>query len=332
MPAPRNESKSFIQILNNIWWRLDAALDEEMIYWSAKLGACEALMSGTTCIIDHHESPNAIEGSLSIIARACSEVGIRVNTCYGVTDRWDDAGELHSKVSPLSKMTNAAKRGLDECDQFLSSGGVGMVGVHAAFTCSDETLQAAAELANKHNVGVHIHVGEALDDIQAGARLEDLAKDDWLLVHTVHLDRQLKGRIVHNARSNMNNAVGYAKPSTKTNTVLLGTDGIGADMVEEARLAYARLREFDVTQNPDTVWSWLQNGHEIFPDAKNDRVTFNYDFADSPWHAAFTTNLQAFDVEIDGQKVLANCQPTRVDLDEVRAKSAEQALRLYERL
>jgi len=68
MPAPRNESKSFIQILNNIWWKLDAALDEEMIYWSAKLGACEALMSGTTCIIDHHESPNSIEGSLSIIA------------------------------------------------------------------------------------------------------------------------------------------------------------------------------------------------------------------------------------------------------------------------
>ena len=130
----------------------------------------------------------------------------------------------------------------------------------------------------------------------------------------------------------MNNAVGYAKPSTKTNTVLLGTDGIGADMVEEARLAYARLREFDVTQNPDTVWSWLENGYELFPDAKNDRVTFNYDFADSPWHTAFTTNLQAFDVEIDGQKVLANCQPTRVDLDEVRAKSAEQALRLYERL
>ena len=332
MPAPRNESKSFIQILNNIWWKLDAALDEEMIYWSAKLGACEALMSGTTCIIDHHESPNSIEGSLSIIARACSEVGVRVNTCYGVTDRWDDTGELHSKVSPLSKMTDAAKRGLNECDQFLSSGGTGMVGVHAAFTCSDETLQAAAELAKKHKVGVHIHVGEALDDVQAGARLEDLAEDNWLLVHTVHLDRNLKGRIVHNARSNMNNAVGYAKPSTKTNTVLLGTDGIGADMVEEARLAYARLREFDVSQTPETVWSWLKNGYELFPDAKSDRVTFNYDFADSPWHAAFTTNLQALDVEIEGQKVLTNSRPTRVDLDEVRAKSAEQALRLYERL
>ena len=68
-------------------------------------------------------------------------------------------------------MTQAAKRGLAECDQYLSAGGNGMVGVHAAFTCSDETLNASAELAKKHSVGVHIHVAEGVDDAQAGARL-----------------------------------------------------------------------------------------------------------------------------------------------------------------
>jgi len=332
MPAPKQQSKSFIDILNNIWWRVDAALDNEMIYWSAMLGATEALMSGTTCIIDHHESPNSIEGSLNTIAEACKVVGVRINTCYGVTDRWDDNGQLHSKVSPLSEMTDAAKRGLAECDQYLTEGGNGMVGVHAAFTCSDETLVAAAELAKKHSVGVHIHVAEGLDDLQAGARLESIAQDNWLLIHAVHLDRKLKGRIVHNARSNMNNAVGYAKPTERVNKILLGTDGIGADMIEEARIAYARLREFDVTAAPTTVWQWLENSLELFPDAKQDVVTFDYDFADSPWHAAFTTNMNVTDVEIDGEKVLTNSQPTRVDLQEIRAKANEQALRLYERL
>ena len=332
MPAPKQQSKSFIDILNNIWWRVDAALDNEMIYWSAMLGATEALMSGTTCIIDHHESPNSIEGSLNTIAEACKVVGVRINTCYGVTDRWDDNGQLHSKVSPLSEMTDAAKRGLAECDQYLTEGGNGMVGVHAAFTCSDETLVAAAELAKKHSVGVHIHVAEGLDDLQAGARLESIAQDNWLLIHAVHLDRKLKGRIVHNARSNMNNAVGYAKPTERVNKILLGTDGIGANMIEEARIAYARLREFDVTAAPTTVWQWLENSLELFPDAKQDVVTFDYDFADSPWHAAFTTNMSVTDVEIAGEKVLANSQPTRVDLHEVRAKANEQALRLYERL
>ena len=332
MPATAKTPNNFLEILQQVWWRLDAALDNEMIYWSAMLGACEALMNGTTCIIDHHESPNCIEGSLSTIARACKAVGVRVNACYGVTDRWDNDGNLHSKVSPISKMTHAAQRGLAECDRYLCEGGRGMVGAHAAFTCSDETLNAASELAAKHKTGVHIHVAEGQDDSHAGARLENLSQDNWLLIHAVHLDRKLLGRIVHNPRSNMNNSVGYAKPSTLSNDVLLGTDGIGADMFEEARLAYVRLREFDVTETPDTVWSWIENSYALFPEAKGDTVTFNYDHVDSPWHVAFTPGLTVTDVEIDGEKVLTTGLPTRVDINEVRAKAAEQAVRLHERL
>lgn len=331
MPALQQQPTNFVGILENIWWRLDAALDLEMIYWSAALGATEALMNGTTCIIDHHESPNAIDGSLDTIARACLDVGVRVNASYGVTDRWVD-GKQASKVSPLVPMSPGAKRGLAENDQFLRAGNRGMVGVHAAFTCGDETLQAAAELATKHNVGVHIHVAEDRADVQAGARLEALAKDDWLLVHAVHLDRELRGRIVHNPRSNMNNSVGYGAPSKRTNKVLLGTDGIGSDMLEEARLAYARLREFDLTETPDTVASWLRNGYELFPEALQDEVTWSYDHAESPWHVAFTPGMRALDVVIDGRKVLSNGVPQTVDLQEIRAKAQEQSDRLHERL
>ena len=91
MPAPPKQPTNFIEILEQVWWRLDVALDEEMIRWSAMLGAVEALMCGTTGIIDHHESPSAIDGSLSIIADACAEVGVRVNCAYGVTDRHGSA-------------------------------------------------------------------------------------------------------------------------------------------------------------------------------------------------------------------------------------------------
>ena len=118
MPAPTGKTDSFISVLENIWWRIDAALDLDMIYWSAALGAAEALASGTTCIIDHHESPHAIEGSLATIAKACRDVGVRVNTSYGVTDRWDDFGNLHSSVDPSTKMSHAARRGLDEVHSF----------------------------------------------------------------------------------------------------------------------------------------------------------------------------------------------------------------------
>ncbi|MFT6293144.1 MAG: cytosine/adenosine deaminase-related metal-dependent hydrolase, partial [Ilumatobacter sp.] len=94
MPPPPAEPTNFLGILENVWWRLDVALDHEMIEWSAKLGALEALEAGTTAIIDHHESPNAIPGSLSVIANACNEVGVRINTCYGITDRHGSAAGL----------------------------------------------------------------------------------------------------------------------------------------------------------------------------------------------------------------------------------------------
>lgn len=318
MPAPPVAPTSFLSILEQIWWRLDAALDLETIYWSAKLAAMEALMSGTTGIIDHHESPNAIEGSLDLIAQACSEVGVRVVCSYGVTERHGPDG---------------ARRGLDENERFIRSGGRGLVGVHAAFTCSDEVLTSAAGLAEDLGVGVHIHVAEGLDDIDAGQRLEHLARDNWLLVHCVHLDRPLRGTIAHNPRSNMNNAVGYAHPSRWSNRVVLGTDGIGADMLEEFRLAYVARRAHDLSTSPVDVWSWVDNGHHFIPECRDDVVTWNYDHANSPWHTAFTPGTRVLDVVSgSGETLLRAGRPVKVDEDEVRHKADEAARRLFSRL
>ena len=316
MPAPPRTPTEFLEILELVWWRLDRALDLDTIEWSAKLGALEALESGTTAIIDHHESPNAIEGSLDVIAAACAEVGVRVDCAYGVTDRHGPQG---------------ARAGLAENERFLRAGGRGHVGVHAAFTCSDATLEAAAGLATDHGTGVHIHVSEGTADITAGARLAPLARDDWLVIHAVHLDRDLPGTIVHNPRSNMNNAVGYARPAARPNPVALGTDGIGAAMLDEFRVAYVRHREDDVTATPETAWSWLEAGWSLFPEARSDTVTWSHDRMD-PWSLAFTTGVRALDVTIDEETVLRDGKPTRVDGDEIRAKAAESAARLFAKL
>jgi cytosine/adenosine deaminase-related metal-dependent hydrolase len=315
MPAPPHTPTNFLDILEMVWWRLDLALDLDMLEWSAKLGALEALEAGCTAIIDHHESPEAVEGSLSVIADACAEVGVRVNTCYGVTDRHGADGAL---------------RGLAENDRFLSAGGRGMVGVHAAFTCGDDTLAAAVELAERHNVGVHIHVAEGPDDEGAPARLAGLTTEDWLLIHGVHLadDHGLRGTLVHNPRSNMNNGVGYARPARFTNPVALGTDGIGADMFDEFRLAYVAARAEDVLTTPDMAWEWLAQGWSLFPEALADRVTWSYQPIE-PWHLAYTPTIRAIDVDIDGEPALRNGVATRVDADEIRAKAREQAQRLF---
>jgi cytosine/adenosine deaminase-related metal-dependent hydrolase len=311
MPAPPRTPTSFMEILELVWWRLDRALDLDMIRWSAALGALEALACGTTSIVDHHASPDAIEGSLDVIHDACREVGVRITTCYEVTDRNGAAG---------------ANAGLAENDRYIRAhpDQTNYVGAHACLTLSDATLEAVAGLATDLGVGVHIHVAEGEADVDAGGRLEPYANDRWLLVHAVHLDRHLPGTLLHNPRSNLNNAVGYARPDRFGNPVRLGTDGIGADMLEEFRLAFVRLRAEDVTASPEAPWSWLAW------DAGSE-VTWSYDPMDA-WHLAYTPGVQAGSVRVDGEVVYENGQPTRVDAAEITAKAREQAQRLFARL
>ena len=316
MPAPPRVPRNFPEILELVWWRLDRALDLEMIRWSTMLGALEALERGTTAIVDHHSSPNAIEGSLDVIAEACAEVGVRARCCYEVTDRNGPEG---------------TKAGIAENERFLKGGGSGFVGAHACFTLSEETLEAVAGLSAELGCGVHIHVCEDRVDSAAGGRLEGVSSDNWLLAHCVHLDRPLRGTVAHNPRSNMNNAVGYARPARWRAPVALGTDGIGADMLEEFRIAYVRHREDDVTASPDTAWSWLEGGYELVPEAREDRVVWSYEPMD-PWHLAFTPGVRPLEVVVGGEVVLRDGRPTRVDPAEVRGRAREQAERLFARL
>ena len=322
MPAPARTPTTFTEILEQIWWRLDTALDLEMLRWSAMLGALEALECGTTAIVDHHEGPSAIEGSLDVVAQACAEVGVRVRCCYGVTDRHGSDG---------------AQRGLSENERFLRAGGAGMVGIHAAFTCTDATLEAAAGLASDLGVGVHVHVAEGEVDAGSSVRLGHLVAEGWLVAHGVHLPRPLPApwaaaTLAHCARSNMNNGVGYARPRSWPGRVVLGSDGIGADMLEEYRIAYARAREHDVLATPAEAWAWLEEGWALVPEALSDRVRWSYDKVDDPWCLAFTPGVRALDVWVGGEQVLAAGVATRVDPAEVRARAGEQARRLFERL
>ena len=87
MAIPGEPASNFPQILERLWWRLDKALTMEDVRYSALVCLVDAIRHGTTTLIDHHASPNAIEGSLSVIAEAVQEAGLRASLCYEVTDR-----------------------------------------------------------------------------------------------------------------------------------------------------------------------------------------------------------------------------------------------------
>ena len=99
-------------------------------------------------------------------------------------------------------------------------------------------------------------------------------------------------------------------------------------MLDEFRVAYARLREADVMKTPETTWAWLETGWDLFPEARADVVTWSYEPID-PWRLAFTTGVNPRRVERDGEAIWADGAPTKVDADEIRRKAGEHAQRLF---
>ena len=344
MPYTLEPPRDFLQILQRVWWRLDRALDEESIRASAVVGGMEALLSGTTTLVDHHASPNAIEGSLDLIADALEEIGVRSVLCYETSDR--DGPER-------------AKAGIEENRRFLAAKrrlARGLVGAHASFTLSDETLLACADAGP-----LHIHAAEGLVDTRAVARLSHLGvlDDRTLVAHGTHVDddeiavfRASGATLAHNARSNMNNAVGRARALELGPRVALGTDGIGSDMFEESHAAWFRLREDDLLAPGSWPLATLAEGTRFVgrlfaepqlgtlePGAPADLVVLDYaapaplDGANLAGHWIFgLSSRHVRDVMVAGTWVVRDRRLVLVDQDELVAEARRAAERLWSRL
>lgn len=250
MPAPPAEPKTLADTLQWVWWALDKALDDELVHIGALVGAAMAAKAGAACVIDHHSSPRAIDGSLDRIEAALDEIGLRGVLCYETSDR-DGRGRRDG--------------GLHENRRFLEKVRTGktkhraLVGAHALMTLNDDSLDAIRELAEAHKVGIHMHVAEDLTDhleaertrkTSIGKRLQRLGigRKGSVLAHAVQLDtgtaeqmRQAGAFVVTNPRSNMLNGMGLCGISG--NHVALGTDGADNDILAEARAYYLRHSE-----------------------------------------------------------------------------------------
>jgi cytosine/adenosine deaminase-related metal-dependent hydrolase len=242
MPAPEPAPENFLQILERVWWRLDRALDEASLRAGAELYIAEALLAGTTTLIDHHESPNFIEGSLDVLADALHGLGARGLVCYGATER---NGGLEE-----------GRRGLAECARFINANTRstvrGAVALHASFTVSGTLLREAGDLCRALDTVLHIHLAEDEADIAHahdqgyGGPLQRLLASDALpsgslLAHGIHLGpvqvrRGVRdgGWFIQNPRSNRGNGVGYPSDLVVAEArVALGTDGYPAVMADE---------------------------------------------------------------------------------------------------
>lgn len=248
MAIPGPAPEDFPAILKRLWWPLDEALDRDAVRLSALVCLLDAIKHGTTTLIDHHASPNCIDGSLDLIADAVEQAGLRAVLCYEVTDR----GGM-----------DKAQAGIAENVRFLSETQNrprvrGAFGLHASLTLSDETLRACADAVSS-DVGFHVHVAEHEADQtdslrRSGQRVVHrldhfgLWRSKSIAAHCVHVDADeraiLRERgvwVTHQPRSNMNNGVGAADIDgmlAEGMRLCLGNDGFTNDMWAEWKEAY----------------------------------------------------------------------------------------------
>lgn len=347
MGAPKKNPDNFVEILEYIWWNLDKCLDLEMIEYSALTTAMACAKAGSTFVIDHHASPNAIKGSLEIIAKAFDKVGVSHLLCYEITDR--DGVEK-------------TKEGLQETEEYLQNH-QGLVGLHASFTVSDDTLKKAVEISEKYQSGIHIHVAEDKADQDHceknyGKRVVDRLNDfgvlqssKTILGHCLYLSENERKLIknspvwvVQNMESNLNNKVGLFNAKGLGNHIMLGTDGMHSDMLQSTKAA------FFVGQQSDTIdyvsaYQRFRNAHHYINnnnfvgDGSNNLVILDYDSPTAFHQDNFLGHLlfgwnsnHVLHVISNGEIIVKNKKIQKVDETEILANSRLLSEKLWAKM
>lgn len=366
MPIPGAAPKDFPEILDRLWWRLDKALTLEDVRYSALVCLIDAIKHGTTTLIDHHASPNAIDGSLDVIAEAVTQSGLRACLCYEVTDR---DGEEKAKAGIAENLRFIKAAGEDPRAPRLAA----TFGLHASLTLSDATLEACRDA---WDAGFHIHAAEhesdQYDSLQkSGTRVIDrlhkfgILGDRSIVAHAVHIDhheaellRETGTWVTHQPRSNMNNAVGAADVEGLLRLgvkVGLGNDGFSNAMWDEWKATYlshkaahrdprrmngATVAEMAITNNAALANVFFPKAPlgVLAPGAFADIIFVDYhpttplNAGNLPWHILFGFENSMVTTTICAGKVLMkDRQLVFLDEAEITARSRELAKKVWER-
>jgi 5-methylthioadenosine/S-adenosylhomocysteine deaminase len=209
-------------------WPLEARLTAEDVQWGAKLGCLELIRFGITGFNDMYYFPDET-------ARATKEMGLRA-FISGVV--FDMRPELLTEVEPFIRRWKG--------DELITPA----VGPHAAYTCSEETLLKAKEIADRHDAMIHIHLSETREEVDGfllskgkspveyldsmGMVNERLAAVHcvWLSEEDCYLLAERKANVVSCTVSNLKLASGIAPLNTLMKAgvnVCLGTDGASSN-------------------------------------------------------------------------------------------------------
>jgi putative selenium metabolism protein SsnA len=366
MAIPGPAPKDFPEILRRLWWPLDKSLDEEAVRFSAQVCLIDAIKHGTTTLIDHHASPNFIDGSLDVIADAVDEAGLRAVLCYEVTDR-DGAGKAQAGIAENVRFLKAAQQRPMIAATF---------GLHASLTLSDETLKNCVRAAEGLDTGFHIHVAEHEADEEDSLRKSNqrivqrlnrlgILGPKTIVAHAVHVDeserallRETGTWVSHQPRSNMNNGVGASALDVmlaEGMPVALGNDGFSNNMWAEWKAAYLlhKIANRDPRRAPGDQIARMATVHnaqlagvffpgqtigKLVPGAAADVILVDYhpftplSAGNLPWHIIFGFEASMVTTTIAAGKILMrDRQLLTLDEAAITAAACDYAPKVWER-
>jgi putative selenium metabolism protein SsnA len=365
---PGSPPADFPEKLTKLWWPLDRSLDLTDVRYSALVCLVESVRHGTTTLIDHHASPNAIEGSLEEIAQAVEQAGVRASLCYEVTDRNGPEG-AQAGIRENLRHINSVRSGISRKGQIGA-----LFGLHASLTLSEDTL-TACRAACPDDVGFHIHVAEhSVDEYdslkKSGLRVVDRLNKHGILgprslvIHAVHIDTREIEQLVetstwvsHQPRSNMSNAVGLPAVESMLRAgvkVCLGNDGFSNAMWEEWKTGFLahKLVHLDPRRLPaeDVVQMAIYNNSELVknqfgiqtgiltPAAEADFIAVEYypftplTSGNLPWHMIFGFHESMItDVVVGGKLLMKNRELTTLDEEKIAFEAQKRIPQVWDR-
>ena len=369
MYIPGPPAKDFPEILQNLWWKLDKALDLPGVQASAEVCLVDAIRNGTTTLIDHHASQTAIDGSLDAVADAVLASGVRAALCYEVTDR-DGATAAQAGIAENVRFRSRVAQ-LRQHDAQAGDRLAATFGLHASLSLSDATLEACAADGDRFHVHVAEHPSDEYDSLaKSGKRVVErlhafgITGPQSIMAHCIHIDAWEMGLLretgvfpTHQPRSNMNNAVGAADVTAMLRgglPVCLGNDGFSNDMFAEMKVAdmLQKLANGDPRYlGADKVLQMaVQNNRRlaaqffdtpvgvIQPGAAADVILLDYHpttplSADNlPWHILFgVSGSHVHSTVVQGRVLMRNRKLLTMDEAAITARSRAIAAQTWER-
>jgi len=251
--------------LNDHIWPMEANLNGDYCYIGALLGAVELIKSGTTTFSDMYFY-------MEDVARAVDEAGIRAVLSYGMID-FGDAEKREAEIKENLQL-------FENCNGMADGRIKVFFGPHSPYTASEELLIKVRELADKYNMGIHIHVSETqkeIDDVSQEKGLRPFEYLDkigflgpdvvaahcvWLSDEEIEIIKKNGVKVSHNPCSNMKLASGISPVSKLIENdicVSIGTDGASSnnnlDLIEELKTA-------SLLQKVSTLDPNVLNSHE----------------------------------------------------------------------